>query len=666
MASKNDTAKVPPLSMRASLTPDTVDAEARTVELVWTTGARVMRGFYERFWEELSLDPKHVNLKRLNNGAPFMADHGSSTAEQVGVVVSAKLEGKRGTAVVRFVKAGVDPEADKLFEKIRDGIVQNVSVGYRIHKMEKLEESSDKIPVYRATSWEPYEISAVAMGADDGAGFRSAGTETNDCIFLSRNTESGTMNEEEMKAAAEAKALEERTAAEAKVKAEAIASERERISGISAAVRAAKLDESDAKRMIDAGTTLVNARAEVLEKLAQRTEASPIEGHSRVEVTADDRDQFIRGVSAGMFERSGATRMIEEAKKRGGRTFVNVDTDPAQFRGVGFQRAARLCLERKGVSTKHIHDPAVLFRMALAQRDGYAGTSDFAILLENVLYKSLRAAFDVQSDTWSRWMGTDEVQDFRASNRFELGSFGTLPVKGENEEYKNMAIPDGAKKTLTTETRGAIIGISREMLINDDLGAMNNLAASFGRTAGRSIEVAAYELLNLNSGLGPTMADSSPFFDNTARGNVSTGAALTAAALDLDRQKMRQQMDLSENDYLDLQPSILLINGTLESAARVLNADQYDPAQVGQKTNIAKGMFTDIVSSPRLGATGTKRYLFTANKEAFKCVFLAGSGQGPVMETENGWRTDGVEWKVRTDFKVQAFDPKQALYNAGQ
>ncbi len=665
MASKNQTQKIPALSMRAEI--GATDDAKRTVDLVWTTGAKVLRSSWDMgpFYEELSLDPKHVNLKRLNNGAPFLADHNSyNVARTLGVVESARIEGNKGIATIRFAKAEDDPEADLVFRKIKDKIIQNVSVGYRVHKFEKVEGGEGKTPTMRATSWEPYEISAVSMGADDGAGFRSAKPEDrNECIFLSRSTESGTMTEEEMKAAAEAKALAERNAEALRV--EIQTAERERISGINAAVRAAKLDNAVAEKMISGGVSLVDARAEVLNQLATRSDAEVIEGHSRVEVTDDNKDKFIRGASAAMFERSGATKLIEDAKKRGGKTFLAVDLDPGEFRGMGFEAAARACLERAGVSTRGIHDREKLFRMALSQRAGYAGTSDFAVLLENVMYKSLRAAFDVQSDTWSRWMGTDEVQDFKPSNRFELGSFGTLPLKGENGEYKNLAIPDGAKKTLTTETRGAIIGISREMLINDDLGAMNNIATAFGRTAGRSIEVAAYALLNENSGLGPTMADSSPFFDNTARGNVATGAALSAAALDLDRQKMRQQMDLSENDYLDLNPSILLINGTLESAARVLNADQYDPAQVGQKSNTARGMFADIVSSPRLGATGTKRYLFTASKEAFKCVFLAGQGQGPVMETENGFRTDGVEWKVRTEFKCQAFDPKQALYNAG-
>lgn len=469
---------------------------------------------------------------------------------------------------------------------------------------------------------------------------------------------------EQEKAAREAEAESKRVA---EITATATKAERERVSGIQSACRAARLDAAFSEKLVAGDTSLVDARAAILDELAKRSEDLPTEQHTRAQVTDDNQDRFIRGVSAAMFERSGTSPVIEQAKAKGGKIFAKVETDGGEFRGMGFADIARACLERRGISTRSMYNKETLFAAALSQRSGYAGTSDFAVLLENVMYKQLRAAYDVQPNTWERWCGTDEVQDYRTSNRFDLGSFGTLDTKNENGEYKNKSIPDGAKKTLSTQDRGTIIGISREMLINDDMGAMADLAIKFGKSAGRSIEVAAYDMLNEHSGLGPYVTGTTPFFDNTAYANVSTGAALTAAALDLDRQKMRQQRDISSNDYLDLTPSILLIHPSLETAARILNADQYDPAQTGQKTNSARGMFSDILSSPRMASTTTtKRYLFDASKEAFKVVFLAGESRGPVMETQPGFRTDGVEWKCRITFKVQHFDPKAALYNAGQ
>jgi hypothetical protein len=257
------------------------------------------------------------------------------------------------------------------------------------------------------------------------------------------------------------------------------------------------------------------------------------------------------------------------------------------------------------------------------------------------------------------------VSDFREANRFRNGTFGTLDVVAEGGEYTNKAIPDGAKISIATETRGNIISISRQALVNDDMGALTDLAVRFGRSAGLSIEAAVYALLQENSGLGPTLDDSNTFF-HASRGNIGTGAALSVAALIADKVKMRQQQDPSSNEYLDLLPRILLVPAGLEADANLINVNQTDPtASATQgKQNMAKGMFGDIVSSPRL-TNATRRWLFTESKEAFKVVFLEGSGEGPTLESEEGFRTDGLSWKARIDFKVNPYDPKTALTNAG-
>src|SRR5690606_16972757 len=134
------TRDIPPLSMRAAVRPGSVNMERRTGEVVWTTGARALRGLWDQFWEELSLDPEHVRMERLTSGrAPLLDSHfGYSLAGVLGVVESARLEGKQGVAVVRFPKAEDDEEADKIFRKVADGIIANISVGYRVFRFEKI------------------------------------------------------------------------------------------------------------------------------------------------------------------------------------------------------------------------------------------------------------------------------------------------------------------------------------------------------------------------------------------------------------------------------------------------------------------------------------------------------------------------------------------------
>ena len=83
---------LPPLDIRADVRPGSVDAEARTAEVVFSTGSSVMRFDWfggTRYVETLSMKPKDVRLDRLNSGAPFLNTHSSETLGDIlGVVVA--------------------------------------------------------------------------------------------------------------------------------------------------------------------------------------------------------------------------------------------------------------------------------------------------------------------------------------------------------------------------------------------------------------------------------------------------------------------------------------------------------------------------------------------------------------------------------------------------
>ncbi|MCR4341633.1 MAG: hypothetical protein NUW01_17295, partial [Gemmatimonadaceae bacterium] len=483
---------------------------------------------------------------------------------------------------------------------------------------------------------------------------------------LSNPKETKQMTPEEQKAADEKRAAENKEIAQRAVKAE-----RERIEGINHAVRVAGLGADFGAKLVTDGTSLEDARKLVIDAMADRADAIPTENHVRVVAVEgqDERDKWVRGVSASIFEQAGGNCDVARAHARAekgeiggviGREFKAVELDGGEFRGMRFSDIARMVCDRAGVKHRGVYGERLL---NLALR---ASTGDFAVLLENVTNKSMRASYAVQADTWREWCGTDSVRDFRAANRYMRGAFsGALPVVPENDEYTNTAIPDGTKISITTEKRGQIITLSREAMINDDMGALVDVASQFGRKAGQSLEIVAYQQLALNAGLGPTQADTDPFFDDAARANVSTAAALSVAAIDADRIKMRSQT--FGQDYLDVNPSILLLPVGLESAARIINDSAFDHTSAGDsnKPNPVRGLFTKIVSSPRLSASTTRRYLFESSKSAFKMVFLEQSGEGPTLESQEGFRVDGTQWKARIEFKFNSFDPKLAVTNAG-
>ncbi|OFW05655.1 MAG: hypothetical protein A3H96_11380 [Acidobacteria bacterium RIFCSPLOWO2_02_FULL_67_36] len=188
------TIDVAPLDLRADV--GTIHEDSRSVDLIFSTGADVVRFDWmtgKRYIERLSMDPKSIRLARLNGGAPLLNAHSAySIADQIGIVEpgSASLNGKDARATVRFSKrADVEP----FYQDVRDKIIRNVSVGYRVHRFEETQGKAE-MPVRTATDWEPYEISMVPMGADTGARVRSSReVPTNPCVIVTRGADASAM-----------------------------------------------------------------------------------------------------------------------------------------------------------------------------------------------------------------------------------------------------------------------------------------------------------------------------------------------------------------------------------------------------------------------------------------------------------------------------------------
>lgn len=666
---------IPALSLRADVRAESVDAEGRTVELIWSTGARVLRGFYDKFYEELSLDPKHVRMGRLESGrAPLLDTHnGFELRAVLGVVESARLDKRQGIASVRFAKN--DEDADRAWNKVEQKILRNVSIGYRVYKYEQVEGGEETIPVYRAVDWEPYEVSMVPMGADEGSRTRgNQPVETNSCEILTRGTatpqqERAIMDELEKKAAEEAAAKRDAEQArklelEAERK-QATEAERVRSAEIRKAVQVARLKPEVADDLIGRGLELDKARAEIFELLAKEDEKAPTRQQTRV--TVDESEKFQRGASDWLLVKAGiAERVIEAGKKRG----ETIKVEPGEFRGLTFVDLARMSLERSGRSVRGWDKMRVVGEALTYRGGGYQTTSEFAVLLENTMHKVLLAAYINTPDTWTRFCATGSVSDFRPHNRYRTGSFSRLEALTELGEFRNKPTPDATKELIAATTKGNIIAISRASIIDDDLGAFSRMSAMIGRAAALSIEMDVYDTLALNAGEGPLMSDGLPLFD-AAHNNIGVSSALSVAGLDADRVVMAEQTDRSGNEILDLRPAVLLLAIGLGGQARVINASEFDTDAIGANlTNLfmvpnrVRGLFRDTVDTPRI--SGTRRYLFADPGQApvLEVAFLDGARE-PFLEVMNGWRIDGVEWKVRLDYGVAGVDFVGAVTNAG-
>jgi hypothetical protein len=497
-----------------------------------------------------------------------------------------------------------------------------------------------------------------AMDDDDDIKSGSEQTEEKVAVDATRNARTARIEDAKARAEAETRAADD-----------AVAKERSRISSIQDLAERSGLGDTWSANLIKAGVSVEKAREAAFTYITQKDAVEfNTDGTVRIEAGDDERDKFIRGASAWLFRATGQSDMLAEAKKRAPDKFKDVDVDPGDFSGYTPFELARHCLERDKVSTRGMDRMTLVGRAFVHRASSYQTAGDFPSILENVFGKVLLGAYLLQDNTYSRFCRMTDVVDFRASNRYRTGSLPGLDVIAEHGEYKTGAIPDASKYPVLTKRLGKMFALSRETIINDDMGALADMAVQLGRAAQRTIENAVYALLAQNAGLGPTMPDTLTFF-HANRGNIGVGSAISVAGLDADRVLMRAQKDPNGLDFIDLNPSVLVVPDALRGTAQVINDAQYDPDTVNklQRPNMVRGLFKDIVGTPRLAASSTRRYLIADPNEAaaIEVAYLAGYGRAPAIESQDGWRIDGVEWKVTLYANPQAADPKAAVTNAG-
>lgn len=686
-----------PLSVRAEL--GALDSDARTVDLVISTGAPVDRYDYKRgeyFVETLSLDPAHVRMDRLNAGASVLDSHaGYSLRNVIGAIVPGSAKIERGKRLIGRALMSAREEVAPILRDIRDKIIRFASVGYSVYAYRDTGKTDARgWRILEAIDWEPAEVSFVPIPADflsqtraaDGAARVTATViaESGDPVHVERSTMEPIQNAPAAVPAPAAPAAEPapaapapavRAAAPAPALAAVTVATIDQVRQIGTAAKMAPADILDlAARAARENLDVHRVREIVIDNLAARAaETAPAPGAAGVSFGVDAADRFARGVMTALVHRADPTvrQSIAAAAKRDefAGHFAGLDGDPAEFRGMTLLDLARRSLEFAGVKTSGLSKMEIAGRAFTMRRDlgGAMTPSDFPNLLENVLNKVMLAGYATQPDTWRRFCKRGTVSDFRASGRYRMGTFGTLPALN-GTEFQTITISDAEKASIQAATKGGIVTISRALIINDDLGGLTDLMTALGRAAGLTVEVDAYALLTASGGLGANLNGTTLF--HASRNNIGTGAAISAAALDADAALMAKQTAPGGAEYVGFEASILIVPRDLRGSAIVINGSEFDPDNVASgskatnRPNVIRGQFSDIIGTPRL--TGTRRYLLADPGIApvLEVAFLDGQ-DSPVLETRDGWRQDGAEMRARFDYGTAVIDYRGAVTNAG-
>lgn len=721
---KPETVRMPVHFENCEVRAETFDADKRTVEVCWAAGAKVKRRSWETgpYMEELSMDPAHIRMDRMSSGAMSLLDtHDNwSMSYRLGTVVkdSIRFEGNKAYCRVQISRHGL---GESLLKDLEDGMPFPVSVGYRIHAYEETDpEDEGMLPTRLVTDWEPYEISACPVQADPEAMSRSKERhEPNDCIVIRNGAVSQTAaaaartqeyvmnkrdaakqyggeqldafamgfgltrNTDETDDAFRARLIakfDENDAAEQKRKDEAQAAAAQRDAPDD---DVASRDEPD-----DDPAELTDAqRKEIGDRAAKAERARLAEIDSVARRFKIDDQEFIdgfkaRGLSVKAFREAVVERKVLEdeanptitqVETRGLQDEVTTRrsavanallhrfrpnehelTDAArEWRNMNLLETQRELMRARGEKTRGLSDVEVAGR-------AFHTTSDFPIILGDVVRTRLLAGYQSYQNTFQLIANRNTVTNFKEVRAARLGDNPELVKVNEHGEFPRGSMVEGSE-SYKIATYGRIIGMTRQMLINDDLNAFARVPSQWGRQVAKLEGDIVWGLIVNNAVMS---SDNTALF-HANHGNLGTPTALGVDALKGGRMAFRKQTDI-DGQRIDIAPSFLFVPTDLEVEAQQM----LTVVQATETKNVLPEAIRSLtpVSEHRLDAISATVWFLFANPNdldgGLEYAYLAGHEQ-PHTEMREGFNTDGVEYKVRHDFGAGLTDWRFGYMNAG-
>lgn len=612
-------------------TIDHVDTDSRTVELSFSSETPYGRWFGD---EILCHDEECINLERFNNGlGTVLFNHDRDAV--VGHIEKVWLEDNRGKALVRF---DTDEQSETIFQKVQSGTLQGVSVGYAINRYEVLEDKDTKStngrfsgPAYVVTDWEPLEISIVSVPADATVGVGRSADEIHTSIDTQEETKS--MNGEEILKTEEVKSTPVETGITQEDLQKAMEQERKRTSEITALFR--DFDVEGADEAIVMGVSVDEARAMVMDQLRARNKG--------VSVTMGEAE-------SDKFRAAAQDAVLMAA----GIPVADAAPGANELRGYSMIELARESLQRENVKAS-FGDNMELARQAINS------TSTFPAIMSNLANKSVMTGFNEAETTFQIWAGKGSNRDFKEAARVALSEAGNLELVPEGGQFQQDFLGEASARTKVA-TYGKLFSLTRQAIINDDLGLFSKIATKYGSAAKRLVNKMVYAQLTGNV----KMQDNVALFD-AKHGNVATtGEALSVKAIAKAITAMRRQKGITGEATLNITPKYLVVPPELEMVAyQIVNSTAAVDGVNSGVVNPYKGRFVVVADAELTDPDAWYLVADATQHDTIEVTYLNGV-ETPRLETRQGFDVDGIEYKVAFDCGVSALDFRGLYKNAGK
>ncbi len=415
--------------------------------------------------------------------------------------------------------------------------------------------------------------------------------------------------------------------------------------------------------MADPKVRTLEAVTDALQDKAASDPASRSNPH--VAITSDEGDKLRDAVGDAIMLRANpqAIRGSDQA------TLARLAA-ARQFRGLRLMEIGRdFMLRTRGVDLRGLspmETSGVLLGLQRSEQfgiqvraGGMHSTSDFAYILANTASKRLRDAYQAAPQTWKQFCRQSNAPDFKTKYVTQLSSAPALLAvpEGKGITYGQMS---DARESYSLVTYARIIAITRQTLINDDLGAFDRLPSMFGASAAALEAATVYGILTANA----AMADTVALFHGT-HGNLCTGSAIDETNLALARAKMRDQVSFADKAADKQKLNLVakyLVTGTAYEIAAMKHVALVNPTQASG-VNPFQGSMTPVADA---NISGNKWFTIAdpSQIDTIEYAYLEGE-EGLRTETRMGFEVEGLEVKAADDFAAKAIDWRGMTYNPG-
>jgi hypothetical protein len=289
-------------------------------------------------------------------------------------------------------------------------------------------------------------------------------------------------------------------------------------------------------------------------------------------------------------------------------------------------------------------------------------------ILSNVANKVLLEGFLTMDDTWRKIVKIASCSNFQQHTRYRMNGMFKFEKVGPDGEIKHGRLGE-QQFSQQLETHGIMFALTRQMIIDDDLGAFADIPRGIGVGAAEAINDAVWNCILANA----NQKDGNPFFGDVHK-NLMTGpdAKLSIDGLTGAEIKFAEQERVPGRP-LGIPPKIILVPVTLKVVAEMLMKsltvnESTDPNKPKPVNNPHAGKY-EVVSSPYLSSkaiTGnsiTAWYLFAdpLRLPALEVAFLGGQDRPTVERADADFNTLGVQFRGYIDFGVKEQDWRGVL-----